>query len=147
MFSPRTFQKPAPCDLCGGFIVGAAVQCAGHVEHAMYTIQLTFTLAGCKFNAHSTCAQHAPALCGHDFSEKNGRLRIEINFEQVSPTVVCLDINVAEAKNLTPGTTGPPSSYLKVTLRPDPEDHRLRKTEPIKRNAEPVFNESFKYFV
>jgi hypothetical protein len=65
----------------------------------------------------------------------------------VSPTVVCLDVNVLEGQNLPPGGSGAPSPYLKVTLRPDPEDHRLRKTEPLKKTASPVFKENFKYYL
>ena len=80
--------------------------------------------------------------CGDDPSERRGRIQIELTLEVVSPTVFRVAATITEAKNLPLIDADP---YLMVRLHPDPSDHRLRVSEPIKGTLNPNFNCSVQY--
>ena len=95
----------------------------------------------CHINVHKKCEKNINHACGLDPAERRGRINVEATIELVSPTVFRVVTTVTEAKNLPLNDGGRLTDpYLKVRLNPDPSDHRLRVSEPIKGTLNPNFN-------
>ena len=72
-----------------------------------------------------------------DLTERRGRFRAELTFEQVSPTLFRVAVTVHEAANLV---SRDPQAYVRVRLLPDPGNHRVRESQPLPSSANPTFN-------
>ena len=86
-------------------------------------------------NVHKKCSCSVAHQCGQDPTERRGRLNIELTFEQVSPTVFRVSVTVFEAKNILGD-----DAFVRLQLFPDAAKHRIRESEPIKGQIDPVFN-------
>ena len=87
-------------------------------------------------NVHKGCRCKANFQCGDDPTERRGRIRAELTFEQVSPSVFRVAATIFDGANL-PTDTAP---FVKIRLFPDPADHRLRQSQPIPDTPNPQFN-------
>jgi Ca2+-dependent lipid-binding protein len=72
-------------------------------------------------NVHSKCQQFVPDLCGLDHTERRGRIRLSIAYEQNKK----LHIKIIEARNLIPmDPNGLSDPYVKIKLISTSESHR-----------------------
>lgn len=47
----------------------------------------------CQVNVHKKCERLVPKLCGQDFTEKRGRIRLKISYQKATPVLGKLVVN------------------------------------------------------
>lgn len=129
-FHLHTYGSPTFCDHCGSLLYGILHQ--------------GLKCRHCDMNVHKRCQAHVPPLCGHDQTERRGRLelRIQIEFERPEdrdpgrpaptngaaiaqcqqPATFAIVIDVLQAQNLMPmDPNGLSDPYVKCKLIPEPQ--------------------------
>ncbi|KAL3311911.1 Calcium-dependent protein kinase C, partial [Cichlidogyrus casuarinus] len=132
-FNIHTYTSPAFCDHCGSLLYGLMHQ--------------GYKCAFCDMNVHKKCKGFTPKLCGIDHTERRGRIHLSIEYVGSK-----LEINIIEAKNLTPmDPNGLADPYVKIKLfQPTgtasddscTKNHKL-KTKIVHSKLDPVWNERF----
>eukprot|EP00794_Sanderia_malayensis_P009038 gene9038-10005_t len=110
-FKVHTYTSPAFCDHCGSLLYGL--------------IHQGLKCQACEMNVHKRCEKSGsiPKLCGADHTERRGRIHLKIKYTAASADQGDLEIEIREAKNLIPmDPTGLSDPYVKVKLKPDPEN-------------------------
>ena len=124
-FNAYNYASPTFCDHCGSCLYGLRQQ--------------GLKCSSCSINVHKRCESLVPNLCGCDLTERRGR--ILLNIQCSDTTLTC---NVVEAQNLAPkDSNGLSDPYIKLKLLPQNGSSRSWKTETIKRNLNPKWNETF----
>ncbi|XP_065065670.1 protein kinase C alpha type-like [Rhopilema esculentum] len=131
-FKVHTYTSPTFCDHCGSLLYGLLHQ--------------GLKCQACEMNVHKRCEKSGciPKLCGADHTERRGRIHLKIKYTAKSENEGDLEVEVREAKNLIPmDPTGLSDPYVKVKLKPDPEKETKKKTQIMKKNLNPVWNQKF----
>ncbi len=87
-----------------------------------------------------------PHLCGIDYTERRGRLRLELQWVSQAGANGgnVLRVRIIEARNLlATDFNGFSDPYVKLYLLPDPSKATKRKTAVVKKNLNPTFDEAF----
>ncbi|XP_062508867.1 calcium-dependent protein kinase C-like isoform X2 [Corticium candelabrum] len=133
-FKSHTYASPTFCDHCGSLLYGLFNQ--------------GLKCSECQVNVHKKCERLVPKLCGQDFTEKRGRIRLKISYQKATPVLGKLVVNVFECRNLPPmDPNGLADPYVKLKLKPDQDKSSKKKTAIQKATLNPIFNESFELTV
>ncbi|XP_055337320.1 calcium-dependent protein kinase C-like isoform X2 [Paramacrobiotus metropolitanus] len=127
-FRIHSYSSPTFCDHCGSLLYGL--------------IHQGMKCEACDMNVHKKCIQHVPELCGCDYTERRGRIRLTISYEENGTMTVV----VHEARNLIPmDPNGASDPYVKLKLQPDPDGKTKQKTKTVKVNLNPHWEEKFTF--
>ena len=124
-FNVCTYASPTFCDHCGSLLYGIKNQ--------------GLKCGACAINVHKRCEDLVPNLCGCDLTERRGRVKLKIQCSETN-----LTCDVIEAQNLAPkDSNGLSDPYIKLKFLPKTGKTSRWKTEIIKHNLNPKWNESF----
>merc|ERR1719369_2426495 len=127
-FQIHTYMTPTFCDHCGSLLHGIKDQGKRCEE--------------CKINVHKGCVQWVPNLCGCNYIERRGRIKLQI---QCSSTK--LTAKMIEGKHLIamdPNGLSDPYVKAKIVSNGNSQTH---KTKCIKATLNPKWNETLTFDV
>lgn len=133
-FKMCSYTSPSFCDHCGSLLYGLLNQ--------------GLKCDSCDMNVHKRCKQLVPNLCGCEYTERRGRIKIKIWSEKEEKSVTeskILHVEILEGKNLIPmDPNGLSDPYVKLKIVPDGGASK-QKTRVVKKNLNPVFDEKFTF--